>query len=87
MSYSTPNLSVVVLAYRSWETLREFVDFLVYLLDREEPEWELDLVANHFSDDGDQTPEIAKQLADAHVRIKAVTQIKLPIFIMAMAFC
>ena len=68
MSYSTPNLSVVVLAYRSGETLREFVDSLVFLLDREEPEWELVLVANHFSDDGDKTPEIAKQIAQSNVQ-------------------
>ena len=76
MSYSTPNLSVVVLAYRSGEILREFVDSLVYLLDREEPEWELILVANHFSDDGDKTPEIAKQLAKFNPRVKAITRIK-----------
>ena len=76
MSYPTPNLSVVVLAYRSGEALRGFVGSMIHLLDREEPEWELVLVANHFSDDGDQTPEIAKQLADSHVRIKAVTRIK-----------
>ena len=76
MSYSTPNLSVVVLAYRSGEILREFVDSLVYLLDREEPEWELILVANHFSDDGDKTPEIAKQFAKFNPRVKAITRIK-----------
>ena len=76
MSYSTPNLSVVVLAYRSGETLREFVDSLVCLLDREEAEWEMVLVGNHFAGDGDQTPEIVKELAKCHPRIKAVTQIK-----------
>ena len=76
MSHSTPNLSVVVLAYRSGETLRGFVDSLIYLLDREEPEWELVLVANHFSGDGDKTPEIVKQLAESNARIKAITQIK-----------
>ena len=76
MSYSTPNLSVVVLAYRSGETLRGFVQTLINLLDREEPEWELVLVANHFSDDGDETPEIAKQLAKSNTRVKAITRIK-----------
>ena len=76
MSHSTPNLSVVVLAYRSGEALRGFVDSLIYLLDREEPEWELVLVANHFSGDGDKTPEIVKQLAESNARIKAITQIK-----------
>ena len=76
MSHPTPNLSVVVLAYRSGEALRGFVDSLIYLLDREEPEWELVLVANHFSGDGDKTPEIVKQLAESSARIKAITQIK-----------
>ena len=76
MSYSPPNLSVVVLAYRSGETLREFVDSLIYLLDREEPEWEVILVANHFSGDGDNTPEIAKQFAKSNSRVKAITRIK-----------
>ena len=76
MSYSIPNLSVVVLAYRSGETLREFVDSLVCLLDQEEPEWEIILVGNHFAGDDDQTPEIVKELAKYNPRIKAVTRIK-----------
>ena len=76
MNYPTPNLSVVVLAYRSGKNIIDFVDSLIHLLDREEPEWELILVANHFSGDDDQTPEIAKQLAESHIRIKTVTKIK-----------
>ena len=76
MNYPTPNLSVVVLAYRSGKNIINFVDSLINLLDREEPEWELILVANHFQDDGDQTPKIAKQLAESNIRIKAVTRIK-----------
>ena len=76
MTCAIPNLSVVVLAYRSGETLREFVDSLVYLLDQEEAEWELVLVGNHFAGDGDQTPGIVKELAESHHRIKAVSRIK-----------
>ena len=67
---------MVVLAYRSGETLREFVDSLVTLLNREEAEWELVLVGNHFAGDRDQTPGIVKELAKCHPRIKAVTRIK-----------
>ena len=66
----------MVLAYRSGETLREFVDSLVCLLDQEEPEWEIILVGNHFAGDDDQTPEIVKELAKYNPRIKAVTRIK-----------
>jgi len=76
LTCAIPNLSVVVLAYRSGETLREFVDALVYLLNREEPEWEMVLVGNHFAGDGDQTPDIVRELAESHPRIKAVTRIK-----------
>jgi len=76
LNYPIPNLSVVVLAYRSGKNITDFVDSLIRLLDREEPEWELVLVANHFPDDSDQTPEIAKKLAESHIRIKAVTRIK-----------
>ena len=76
LSYPRPNLSVVVLAYRSENNICGFVDTLIALLEREEPEWELVLVANHFSGDRDQTPKIAKQLAESHARIKAVTRIK-----------
>ena len=66
----------MVLAYRSGETLREFVDSLVCLLDQEEPEWEIILVGNHFAGDDDQTPKIVKELAKYNPRIKAVTRIK-----------
>ena len=72
MSYSTPNLSAVVLAYRSGETLREFVDSQVYLLDREEPEWELVLVANHFSDDGDKTNDVLMKVSAPSSTCKAL---------------
>ena len=67
---------MVVLAYRSENTICSFVGSLIALLEREEPEWELVLVANHFSGDGDKTPEIAKRLAGTHIRVKAVTRIK-----------
>ena len=76
MSHTIPNLSVVVLAYRSGETLRGFVCSLINMLDSEESEWELILVANHFSNDGDKTPEIAKQLAKDNTRVKVITRIK-----------
>ena len=72
MGYSTPNLSVVVLAYRSEEILREFVDLLVYLLDREEPEWELVLVANHFSDEGDKTNDVLMKVSAPSSTFKAL---------------
>ncbi|KMP12235.1 hypothetical protein UZ36_01340 [Candidatus Nitromaritima sp. SCGC AAA799-C22] len=76
MNHPVPKLSVVVLAYRSGEALRGFVDSLTVLLDVEEPEWELVLVGNHFADDGDPTPQIASEIAASHPRIHAVTRIK-----------
>ena len=56
MSVETPNLSVVVLAYRSAETITPFVDSLIACLDADEPDWELVLVGNYFADTGDNTP-------------------------------
>jgi hypothetical protein len=65
-------LSVVVIAYRRGETLREFVDSLVYLLDREEREWELVLVANHFSNEGDKTNNVLMKVSAPSSTFKAL---------------
>ncbi len=52
--------------------LREFVDSLVYLLDREEREWELVLVANHFSNDGDKTNNVLMKVSAPSSTFKAL---------------
>ena len=76
MSVESPNLSVVVLAYRSAETISPFVDSLIACLEADEPDWELVLVGNYFADTGDTTPLVVADLARRNSRILAVTRQK-----------
>lgn len=72
----TPEISVVVLAYRSAPTITSFVDSLVNSLEKEKLVWEIVLVGNYFEGIGDQTPEVVKEIAARDSRIKAVVEIK-----------
>jgi glycosyltransferase involved in cell wall biosynthesis len=76
LSTETPNLSVVVLAYRSAETIPAFVDSLIACLEANEPSWELILVGNYMDNSGDRTPEVVKGLAQRDARIRTVTEVK-----------
>lgn len=71
-----PELSVVVLAYRSADTIANFVKGLSELLDQEEPHWEIILVGNFLKDSGDETPRVVQQIAETHPRIQAITKVK-----------
>ena len=72
----TPKISVVILAYRSGEGIRNFIKSMIQSLETNEPDWEIILVANHFVDDGDLTPCIVNEIAQSHPRIRTVTRIK-----------
>ena len=72
----TPEISVVVLAYRSASTITSFVDSLVDSLEKEKLSWEIVLVGNYFEGVGDQTPEVVRGIAARDSRIKAVAEIK-----------
>ena len=72
----TPNISVVVLAYRSEKAIEGFVESLVSSLKEEGLSWEIILVGNYFEGKGDRTPEVVKRIADKNPYIKAVTKIK-----------
>ena len=71
-----PEISVVVLAYRSAGTITGFVDSLVESLEKENLRWEIVLVGNYFEGKGDQTPEIIHKIASREARIKVVAKIK-----------
>ena len=45
-------------------------------MEENESNWEIVLVGNHFSDDGDPTPCIVSEIAQGHPRIRALTLIK-----------
>ncbi len=72
----TPEISVVVLAYRSAGTIKSFVDSLVESLENENLQWEIVLVGNYFEGKGDQTPEVINKIAAQNSQIKVVTEIK-----------
>ena len=72
----TPEISVIVLAYRSASTITSFVDSLVDSLEKEKLSWEIVLVGNYFEGVGDQTPEVVRGIAVRDSRIKAVAEIK-----------
>ena len=72
----TPEISVVVLAYRSAATITNFVDSLIDSLEKENLLWEIVLVGNYFAEVEDRTPEVVKDIAARDSRIKAVVKIK-----------
>ena len=71
-----PEISVVVLAYRSAATITNFVDSLIDSLEKENLLWEIVLVGNYYGGAGDQTPEVVRGIAARDSRIKAVVKIK-----------
>ena len=76
MKMDTPEISVVVLAYRSAETIKSFVDSLVESLENENLQWEIVLVGNYFEGKGDQTPEVINKIASQNEQIKVVAEVK-----------
>jgi glycosyltransferase involved in cell wall biosynthesis len=72
----TPEISVVVLAYRSATTITNFVDSLVESLEKENMLWEIVLVGNYFEGVGDKTPDVVRGISARDSRIKAVAKIK-----------
>ena len=72
----SPDISVVVLAYRSASTIEGFVASLVTSLEEEKIDWEIILVGNYFEGVGDQTPEVVQRISDGNPRIKTVVKVK-----------
>ncbi len=72
----SPEISVVVLAYRSASTIEGFVDSLVASLEDEKIDWEIILVGNYFENTGDQTPDAVRRIAEENPHIKSVAQVK-----------
>jgi glycosyltransferase involved in cell wall biosynthesis len=72
----TPEISIVVLAYRSATTITSFVDSLVESLEKEQLLWEIVLVGNYFEGVGDKTPEVVRGISARDSRVKAVAEIK-----------
>lgn len=70
-SEKKPDISIVVLCYRSGEPIREFIDRIVLLMQKNNiPEYELILVANYLKNSDDTTPKIAAEIASQNPKIK-----------------
>lgn len=72
---AVPELSVVVLCYRSESFITDFVKQIEKELENEAIDYELVLVANYDTND-DTTPAMVMQLAAANNRIKPITERK-----------
>jgi glycosyltransferase involved in cell wall biosynthesis len=72
----SPDISVIVLAYRSASTIEAFVASLVSSLEEEKLDWEIILVGNYIEGEGDQTPEVVQRISDGSPRINAVVRVK-----------
>lgn len=77
MNDSTPNLSLVILCYRSGEFAREFTRRTLEMLEEYGiTSFELILVGNYFPDTGDRTPDIVRELAASDPRIRCQAEPK-----------
>ena len=75
-SSSPPELSVVVLCYRTGEYARQFVDQISDELRTSGIDYELVLVGNFLPGSNDETPEIIKEIARKDSRCRAVARVK-----------
>ena len=73
---SSPELSVVLLGYRSGATLAALVQRTAAVLDEAAIDWEAVLVANFWPGDGDETPVVARTLAALSPRLRVLAEPK-----------
>ena len=71
-----PHFSLVVLCYRSGQTIIPFVERLQRTLSRCNFSWELVLVGNYIEGSDDETPQVVKKLAEQSPNIRAVIRPK-----------
>ncbi len=71
-----PDLSLVVLCYRSGKSIVPFVEKLIRTLSYCNFTWELVLVGNYIEGSDDETPEVVTALARTRPDIRAITRPK-----------
>ena len=75
--YRSPDLSIIVLCYRSSNSVREFVPRTIKALTKDKiKNFELILVANYHKNSNDNTPKIVADLASNDRRIKYIAKQK-----------
>ena len=73
---SEPHFSLVVLCYRSGQTIIPFVERLQRTLSRCNFSWELVLVGNYIEGSDDETPQVVTKLAEQSPNIRTVIRPK-----------
>ncbi len=71
-----PNISVVLLCYRSGEQVRDFVERVKDSLESFDNNWEIILVGNYFPNTNDSTPDVVREIAAKHPQIQSVVREK-----------
>jgi len=71
-----PDISVILLCYRSEEAVWKYVEVLKRSLEEIKVSWEIILVGNYVEDSIDRTPEVVREIADQDSRIKSITKVK-----------
>ena len=71
-----PHFSLVVLCYRSGQSIIPFVERLQRTLSRCNFSWELVLVGNYIEGSDDETPQVVKKLAEGSDNIRTVIRPK-----------
>lgn len=71
-----PELSVVVLCYKTEDYTREFSQKIISMLEKESIDYELVLVGNYHRGSNDRTPGVVKALAKENAKIVAVAKPK-----------
>lgn len=75
--FQSPELSVVILCYRSGDSAREFVPQTVEALKKSNVvDYELILVANYLKNSKDKTPRTAADLASKNKKIRYIAKVK-----------
>ena len=71
-----PDISVILLCYRSEDEVYSFVDRLKSTLEGFSENWEIVLVGNYIEEAVDKTPEVVKNIAGKEEKIIAVAKVK-----------
>jgi len=76
MGATKPDLSVILLCYRSEDAISAYVEDLKSCLNELNIDWEIILVGNYVAGVNDRTPEIVRKIASQNERIVALTKEK-----------
>lgn len=71
-----PDISVVVLCYKTGFFARKFSENIISMLEKESIDYELVLVGNYYPDSDDVTPNVVKDIAGKYKKVIAVTKPK-----------